>query len=124
MPLLDLASGGPSPQAAAFWEENKAPLSLYTVCLDTTGPSGIPDSKDSDSERHSLSCRERAHASDFTAALSDYQQYLRRSEEAAAMQQAFAKAEAGHHGPNLPTLDFSLKPGETVSLKLAAKVQL
>jgi hypothetical protein len=38
------------------------------------------------------------------------------------MQQAFAAAESGEQGPNLPTLDFSLKPGETVSLKLAAKV--
>lgn len=69
-----------------------------------------------------LPCRERAHASDFAAALSDYQQYLKRSEEAAAMKQAFTAAESGEQGPNLPTLDFSLKPGETVSLKLSAKV--
>ncbi|KAK9917965.1 hypothetical protein WJX75_000106 [Coccomyxa subellipsoidea] len=80
---------------------------------------------DRDSGRHAFigfGFRERAHASDFAAALSDYQQYLKRSEEAAAMQQAFAAAESGEQGPNLPTLDFSLKPGETVSLKLAAKV--
>ena len=38
------------------------------------------------------------------------------------MQQAFQAARAGQQGPNLPTLDFSLKPGETVSLKLADKV--
>lgn len=69
-----------------------------------------------------LPCRQRAHATDFTAALSDYQQYLRRSEEAIAMQQAFAAAESGEQGPNLPNLDFRLKPGETVSLKLSAKV--
>ena len=40
------------------------------------------------------------------------------------MQQAFKAAQAGHQGPNLPTLDFSLKPGETVSLKLADKVRI
>lgn len=39
------------------------------------------------------------------------------------MQQAFQAAQAGQQGPNLPTLDFSLKPGETVSLKLADKVK-
>ncbi|EIE19797.1 DUF1681-domain-containing protein [Coccomyxa subellipsoidea C-169] len=79
---------------------------------------------DRDSGRHAFigfGFRERAHASDFAAALSDYQQYLKRSEEAAAMQQAFAAAESGEQGPDLPTLDFSLKPGETVSLKLSAK---
>lgn len=68
--------------------------------------------------------RERAHASDFTAALSDYQGYLRRAREAASMQQAFAAAEAGQEGPGVPNLDFSLKPGETLSLNLAAKVCL
>ncbi|BDA46847.1 Adaptin ear-binding coat-associated protein 2 [Coccomyxa sp. Obi] len=80
---------------------------------------------DRDSGRHAFigfGFRQRAHATDFTAALSDYQQYLRRSEEAIAMQQAFAAAESGEQGPNLPVLDFSLKPGETVSLKLSAKV--
>ncbi|CAL8471466.1 g11008 [Coccomyxa elongata] len=80
---------------------------------------------DRDSGRHAFigfGFRQRAHATDFTAALSDYQQYLRRSEEALAMQQAFAAAESGKQGPNLPNLDFSLKPGETVSLKLSAKV--
>ena len=39
------------------------------------------------------------------------------------MQEAFQAAQAGQQGPNLPTLDFSLKPGETVSLKLADKVK-
>ena len=38
------------------------------------------------------------------------------------MQEAFQAAQAGQQGPNLPTLDFSLKPGETVNLKLADKV--
>ncbi len=38
------------------------------------------------------------------------------------MQESFQAAQAGQQGPNLPTLDFSLKPGETVSLKLADKV--
>jgi hypothetical protein len=60
----------------------------------------------------------------LTAALSDYQQYLRRAQEAASMQKAFAAAEAGEAGPDLPNLDFSLKPGETVNLKLNAKVTL
>ena len=38
------------------------------------------------------------------------------------MQQAFAAAESGEEGPNLPNLDFRIKFGETVSLKLSAKV--
>ena len=38
------------------------------------------------------------------------------------MQEAFEAAQSGQQGPNLPTLDFRLKPGETVSLKLAEKV--
>lgn len=40
------------------------------------------------------------------------------------MQEAFWAAQNGQQGPNLPTLDFSLKPGETVSLKLADKVDI
>lgn len=39
------------------------------------------------------------------------------------MQEAFQAAQAGQQGTNLPTLDLSLKPGETVSLKLADKVK-
>ena len=38
------------------------------------------------------------------------------------MQESFQAAQAGQQGPNLPTLNFSLKPGETVNLKLADKV--
>ena len=38
------------------------------------------------------------------------------------MQEAFEAAQSGQQGPNLPTLDFRLKPGETVSLRLADKV--
>lgn len=38
------------------------------------------------------------------------------------MQEAFEAAQNGQQGPYLPTLDFRLKPGETVSLKLADKV--
>lgn len=38
------------------------------------------------------------------------------------MQKAFAAAESGQEGPDVPNLDFSLKPGETVSLKLNARV--
>ena len=38
------------------------------------------------------------------------------------MQQAFAAAESGEEGPHIPSLDFALKPGETLSLNLAAKV--
>ena len=68
-------------------------------------------------------CRERSHATDFTAALSDHIGYLRRQEEARQMQEAFQAAQAGQQGPNLPTLDFRLKPGETVSLQLADKVE-
>ena len=67
-------------------------------------------------------CRERSHATDFNAALSDHMGYLRRQLEARQMQEAFRAAQDGQQGPNLPTLDFSLKPGETVSLKLADKV--
>ena len=40
------------------------------------------------------------------------------------MQEAFEAAQSGQQGPNLPTLDFRLKPGETVSLKLADKVRI
>jgi hypothetical protein len=66
--------------------------------------------------------RERSHATDFMAALSDHMGYLRRLQEARQMQEAFRAVREGQQGPNLPTLDFSLKPGETVSLKLADKV--
>ena len=66
--------------------------------------------------------RERSHATDFNAALSDHIGYLRRAREAREMQEAFEAAQSGQQGPNLPTLDFRLKPGETVSLKLADKV--
>jgi hypothetical protein len=66
--------------------------------------------------------RDRSHATDFTAALSDHMGYLRRQQEARQMQEAYRAAQDGQQGPNLPTLDFSLKPGETVSLKLADKV--
>ena len=38
------------------------------------------------------------------------------------MQKAFEAAQSGQQGPNLPILDFRLKPGETVNLKLADKV--
>ena len=68
--------------------------------------------------------RERSHATDFNAALSDHIGYLRRAREAREMQEAFEAAQSGQEGPNLPTLDFRLKPGETVSLKLADKVYI
>ncbi|CAK0785505.1 hypothetical protein CVIRNUC_008715 [Coccomyxa viridis] len=82
---------------------------------------------DRESGRHAFlgfGFRERSHATDFNAALSDHIGYLRRAREAREMQEAFEAAQSGQQGPNLPTLDFRLKPGETVSLKLADKAPL
>ena len=104
----------------------RAPELLPHLPCSAARASGVADTNRRVLKGWTCTCagRERAHASDFTAALSDYQGYLRRAREAAAMQQAFAAAEAGQGGPDVPILDFSLKPGETLSLNLAAKVCL
>jgi len=80
-------------------------------------------------------------ASDFTAALDDYRQYLRRKQEAEQMRQEFDtlqvegtssnnssgqreqqgadSAAAAQFGGSAAQKDFSLKPGETLHIKLS-----
>jgi hypothetical protein len=74
-------------------------------------------------------------ASDFAAALDDYRQYLRRKQEAAQLRQEFetlrvpsgngseaANAEGSAQdaaGQSAAQKDFSLKPGETLHIKLS-----
>lgn len=75
-------------------------------------------------------------ASDFTAALDDYRQYLRRKQEAEQLRQEFdslqppggsnssgseAAVEGGDAGSSgAQQKDFSLKPGETLHIKLSS----
>jgi hypothetical protein len=68
-------------------------------------------------------------ASDFTAALDDYRQYLRRKREAEQLRQDFDTLQppsssegAGDGGAEAAATgqrDFSLKPGETIHIKLS-----
>lgn len=65
-------------------------------------------------------CRERSEASDFNAALFEHAQYLRRKKAAAEMREAYtANAEGGNGVASTSQTDMSLKPGETITLKLA-----
>lgn len=81
---------------------------------------------DRDSGRHAfigLGFRERAEASDFNAALAEHQAYVERKCAAAAMRQAFDDAykEDGEEAtprPAAPHQDYSLRPGEKLTLKL------
>ncbi|KAL0055203.1 hypothetical protein WJX82_008776 [Trebouxia sp. C0006] len=70
------------------------------------------------------SSRERTEASDFNAALYEHTQYLRRKKEALEMREAYESTadEAGSLASSSQS-SFSLKPGETITLKLA-KTQL
>lgn len=77
---------------------------------------------------HSSGCvliiRERSQASNFTAALDDYRQFLRRQREAEQMKQRFDAARdeeqpATADEQALPLPDYSLKPGQTIKLKLS-----
>lgn len=71
-------------------------------------------------------------ASDFTAALDDYRQYLRRKQEAEQLRQEFdtlqAPSSSGSDGAgeqqgtddsSAPQRVCSLKPGETIHIKLS-----
>lgn len=79
-------------------------------------------------------CRERMDASDFTAALDDYRQYLRRKQEAEQMRQQFSRqhlstdgqdGETAADGDAAAASDFSLKPGQTIRISLSpVRVQL
>lgn len=71
--------------------------------------------------------RERNHASDFTAALDDYRQYLRRKREAEQRRQQYEQqaaqrtSESNGEGSSggAAAADMGLKPGETIKLKLS-----
>ena len=65
-------------------------------------------------------CRERTEASDFNAALYEHTQYLRRKKEALEMREAYESTadEAGSLASSSQS-SFSLKPGATITLKLA-----
>lgn len=65
-------------------------------------------------------CRERTEASDFNAALYEHTQYLRRKKEALEMREVY-ESTADESGASASTSqsDLSLKPGETITLKLA-----
>lgn len=91
--------------------------------------------EDRASRRHAfigLGFRERAHASDFNAALHEHQQYVRRKRLAEAQRAAFEERErlAGEDGSDAgvaaspaalaPAVDRSLKPGERLTLRIAA----
>lgn len=68
-------------------------------------------------------------ASDFAAALDDYRQYLRRKQEAEQLRQDFdslqppssseGSGEGGADAAAAGQKDFSLKPGETIHIKLS-----
>ena len=65
-------------------------------------------------------CRERTQASDFNAALYEHTQYLRRKKEALEMRAVYeSSAESAEGAAGASQSDFSLKPGETITLKLA-----
>ena len=67
-------------------------------------------------------CREREQASNFNTALYEHGQYLRRKKEAAEMRQAYespASSSAEDAAPAFPRQDLSLKPGQTLKLKLS-----
>ena len=55
---------------------------------------------------------ERERSSDFMTAITDHRQYLQRKARAEEMRQSYAQAE---HGSKK---DFSLKPGEKITLRL------
>lgn len=79
------------------------------------------------SKRHAfigIGFRERTEASDFNAALYEHTQYLRRTKEALEMREAY-ESTADETGSSVSSSQsgFSLKPGETITLKLA-KTQL
>lgn len=75
------------------------------------------------SKRHAfigIGFRERTEASDFNAALYEHTQYLRRKKEALEMRAAYeSSAESAEGAASTSQSDFSLKPGETITLKLA-----
>eukprot|EP01023_Acetabularia_acetabulum_P015562 TRINITY_DN17591_c1_g1_i3.p1 TRINITY_DN17591_c1_g1~~TRINITY_DN17591_c1_g1_i3.p1 ORF type:complete len:267 (+),score=34.10 TRINITY_DN17591_c1_g1_i3:75-803(+) len=67
---------------------------------------------DRESKRHAfvgIGFRERHAASNFTAALDDYRQYLRRKNEADKIQEKEEQQ---------PKVDYSLKPGEQIQLNM------
>ncbi len=68
-----------------------------------------------------LNCREREQASNFNTALYEHTQYLRRKAEAFEMRQAYESADANVADTEfaLPRQDLSLKPGQTLKLKLS-----
>eukprot|EP00877_Chromochloris_zofingiensis_P004251 jgi/Chrzof1/13827/Cz08g14020.t1 len=75
-----------------------------------------------------LGFRERSQASNFTAALDDYRQFLRRQREAEQMKQRFDAARdeeqpATADEQALPLPDYSLKPGQTIKLKLSNSIK-
>lgn len=64
--------------------------------------------------------RDRGQASDFTAALDDHRQYLRRKRQAEELRQKFVSEEGeGEAGTPQQVADYSLKPGETIRISLS-----
>ena len=66
-------------------------------------------------------CRERTQASDFNAALHDHAQYLQRQKQAEERRAAY-EAEAETSPSGAVSQDLSLKPGETIRVRLGGKV--
>ena len=67
-----------------------------------------------------LRCRERTEASNFNEALYEHTQYLRRKKEAQERREAYESTnDDGDTVAGSSQLDLSLKPGETITLKLA-----
>ena len=68
----------------------------------------------------SVQYRERTEASNFNAALSEHVQYLRRKKEAIERRQAYESTADDSEAAGASTQsELSLKPGETITLKLA-----
>lgn len=75
------------------------------------------------SRRHAfigVGFRERTEASDFNAALHEHTQYLRRKKEALQMRETYnSTADEPGSSDSDSQSELSLKPGETITLKLA-----
>lgn len=86
---------------------------------------------DRESQRHAfigIGFRERSEASDFNAALHEFMQYIKRKRTAEAMRHAYEErlqaaasdGSAQSSGELAPTADYSLKEGESLTLRIVA----
>lgn len=122
--LFDIKSG------ALFAECNvppDAPLSTVVEAVVDSSRYFALKIEDRESKRHAfigIGFRERTEASNFNAALSEHTQYLRRKKEATERRQAYESTTDDSEAARAsPQSELSLKPGETITLKLA-KTQL